>query len=503
MHGTSVARAHSVQTAAHPQSARTAGTGTGGGAGGGVTLWQRLHVPVYQHTPNAINTSQSILYLSSPGFAPAPTLLTMVRTSDGAVLWHDSLDGTLSSGFSPTLGEALAHGQAVEVANGVVYFVVDPDHLGSPNREQELLALRADDGTELWRQPVQGAFVEVFGVSDGVVCIRVTQQQGSELVSSALSGYNARTGSLTWQRQGSDVTGSQNTSYSVILFDGILYVTGAADSALSFASLRVNALLASTGQTLWQYAEALPNAASGAQFSVYPVAAENGMVVLLANGLIGIRERDGTVLWRYQASNIIYRVPHGGGSAPGILEQGGALYFGTTAADTSLQLNSLQVTTGHLLWRQPISAAKFILWDLAVGGGSVYAILVPQWAGPHPSFDGLMLSAIEMRSGTLRWQDRPAVQALPYIAGTGAVVLLASTAGQTGLSATDGASLWHHALAFVRVIPAADGTAILSSVVSTGADTWTGTLCGLQQATGATRWCNQFATGLAEVVLGP
>jgi outer membrane protein assembly factor BamB len=137
---------------------------------GGVTLWQRLHAPMYQHTPNAINTGKSILYLSSPGFAPAPTLLTMVRTSDGATLWHYSLDGTLSSGFAPTIGEALALGQAVEVANGVVYFVDDPNHLGGPNRVQELMALRAEDGTVLWRQPVQGALVELFGASDGVVC---------------------------------------------------------------------------------------------------------------------------------------------------------------------------------------------------------------------------------------------------------------------------------------------------------------------------------------------
>lgn len=49
----------------------------------------------------------------------------------------------------------------------------------------------------------------------------------------------------------------------------------------------------------------------------------------------------------------------------------------------------------------------------------------------------------------------------------------------------------------------ADGTAVLSSVVSSGPNTWTGTLCGLQQATGATRWCDQFATGLGAVVLGP
>lgn len=477
---------------------------------GGVVVWQRLHAPVYHHTPNAINTGKSILYLSSPSFAAAPTQLTMVRTSDGATLWRNSLGGELSTGDAPTIGEALANGHAVEVANGVIYFVVDPNHLGSPNREQELMALRADDGAVLWRQPVRGALVELFGVSDGVVCIRVTQQQGSRLVSSALSGYNAQTGVPTWRRQGADVTGSQSAGYGVSLFDGILYVTGAAAAAPS--SVTVHALLASSGQTLWQYAQPTPPGPHGA-FSAYPVAADNGVVAFSAlvaaaggkmgNGLIGIRESDGKVLWRYQVSNIISSVPHSGANAPGILEQGGALYFGTTAADTRLQLNSLQLVTGRLLWRQPISAGKFVLWDLAVGGGSVYAILVPPWAGLHPSFDGLALSSVEARSGTFRWQDRPAVEAYPYIADTSNVVLFASATSVAGLSADDGATLWRRSLTTAPIITAADGTTILSTVVSSGANTWTGALCGLQQATGAMRWCDQFVTGLGAVVLGP
>ena len=223
---------------------------------GGVVAWQRLHAAVYHHTPNAINTGKSILYLSSPGFAAAPTQLTMARTSDGATLWRYSLSGELSLGNAPTAGEALASGQAVEVANGVIYFVVDPNHLGSPSREQELTALRAGDGAVLWRQPAQGAQVELFGVSDGVVCIRVTQQQGPRLVTSALSGYNAQTGAPAWRRQGADVTGSQSASYGVSLLDGILYVTSSATARPS--SVTVHALLASSGQTLWQFAQPAP-----------------------------------------------------------------------------------------------------------------------------------------------------------------------------------------------------------------------------------------------------
>jgi outer membrane protein assembly factor BamB len=484
---------------------------------GGTLLWQHTHapinLPVYHHTPNAINTGQSILYLSSPGFAPAPTQLTMVRTSDGAKVWQYALHGSLSTGESPTIGSALAAGQAVEVANGVVYVVDDPHPLGNPDREQELTALRASDGAVLWQRPVQGAFVEVFGVSDGVVCLRVTQQQSSAIVSSALYGYNAKTGALVWQRPGADVIGSPSTRYSVFLFDGLLYVTGGATIGLSSSSVTVNALLARTGQTLWQYTRPAPPSTHGGYAIVYPVAADNGVVVLSgavaaisgtsSSGLIGIQERDGSVRWRYQASNIINNVPRRGANAPGILEQGGVLYFGTTATDTSLQLDSLQVTTGQLLWRQSISAAHFVLWDLAVDKSNVYAIIVPQWQGPHPSFNGLLLSAVEARSGTPHWHDRPAAEPDPYLAGTGSAVLYASQTGVAGVSESTGATLWHRTFVTGPTVTTADGTAVVSSVVSNGANTWSGTLCGLRQSTGAMRWCDQFITGLGAVVVGP
>ena len=180
----------------------------------------------------------------------------------------------------------------------------------------------------------------------------------------------------------------------------------------------------------------------------------------MSSGLIGIRESDGKVLWRYPVSNIIPSVPHNGANAPGILKQGGALYFGTTAADTSLRLNSLQLATGRLLWSQPISSAgKFVLWDLAVGDSGLYAILVPPWGGMHPSFDGLTLSSIEMRNGALRWQDHPTGEVFPYIADTSGVVLLASATGVAGLSAENGATLWRRSLTTAPIITAANGTA--------------------------------------------
>lgn len=40
---------------------------------GGVVVELRLHAAAYHHTPNAINTGKSLLYLSSFSFAAAPT----------------------------------------------------------------------------------------------------------------------------------------------------------------------------------------------------------------------------------------------------------------------------------------------------------------------------------------------------------------------------------------------------------------------------------------------
>jgi outer membrane protein assembly factor BamB len=159
------------------------------------------------------------------------------------------------------------------------------------------------------------------------------------------------------------------------------------------------------------------------------------------------------------------------------------------------------------LWQEILGAPKLVLWDLAVGRGGVYALVVPPWAGLHPSFDGLALAALDAGSGTLRWQQHPAGEVFPYVAATGDVVVLASETGLAGLNAADGTTLWHQLLAQGgNVTAAADDTAILSSVTASGAETaetWAGTLCALQQATGMTRWCDHFVTGLAAVVLGP
>lgn len=471
---------------------------------GGVVAWQRLHAPTFHHTPNAINTGKSILYFSKPGFNTDPTQLTMVRASDGTILWQYVMNGVLSIGEAPTMQVALAAGQVVEVANGVIYFVVEKPAENSSSHEQDLMALRADTGAVLWRRSMPGFSVELFGVSDGVVCIRVTEAQGSQLTSSALFGYDARTGAVVWQRQDVDASGTKSTQYNVALYDGILYVSGELVSPLP-TPMTIHALLASTGQTLWQYSQpSTPGSQSGHYF-FYPVATDQGVVVMYSWGgdLLGMREKDGAVLWRYQATNILFNVPHGEFNGPGILERGGALYFGTSAADGSLQLNSLQMTTGRLLWRQPISAAKSALWDLAVGDDGVYAMILPQWLGMHPVFDGLQISSRDTRSGDLHWQTPPATAPNPYFASAGAVLVIESGSTLLALSADSGATLWRHPNAEAAGIAVVNGAVIYSSIGYTGSDTWTSSLCSLQETIGATRWCDQIAMGSGLFVVGP
>ncbi len=430
---------------------------------GGLVLRQRQSAATYHHTPNAINTGNSLLYLSSPTFAAQPTQLTMVRTSDGALLWQYALHGVLTTSEISTTGDAIAAGEAVEIANGVIYFVVDPSPLGSPDRVQYLTALRATDGAVLWQRGVRGAFVELFGVSDGVICIRVTQQHGSALASSAVAGYHAATGSQVWQRQESDVVGWQVASYSpysVVLLDGILYVTSGSPPHASPATVTVHALQANTGQTLWQYSQ--PGPASRALWAaILPMLADDGVVVLSSTASIGLRERDGTVLWRYQdSSTILANLPHGGRNGPGLRAADGILYFGSSTSGESLSLTALRLSTGDRLWRIPLGTGQRVLWDLAVGSSSVYAMTVPRWTGAHPSFDGLTLAAFDASSGTLRWQDRPAPSSFPYFAGTGDIVPVVSSTGIAGLRAADGAVLWQHSLTDPTDVTPAGGTAI-------------------------------------------
>lgn len=66
-----------------------------------------------------LNTGASILYLGSPSFSDGlPTQLTMLRTSDGSILWQYPLGGTLDVGEFTNINLAIQIGQGLPIVDG-------------------------------------------------------------------------------------------------------------------------------------------------------------------------------------------------------------------------------------------------------------------------------------------------------------------------------------------------------------------------------------------------
>lgn len=480
--------------------------------GAGFLLLRQQSAQPFHHVKPALNTGASILYLGSSSFDDDPTQMTMLHTSDGSILWQYSLPGTLSAGEFGDINQALQANQGLQIVNGVIYFVVDPMRLGNPNRMQKLMALRASDGKLLWQRQIQGDYVEMLGVSDGVVCISATRLHSPTPSSWMLYGYSTESGSLVWQHQLGDVGSTVSPIVPFLLLDGILYGSSAIRNpsthqiATTFAALQ-----ASTGRTLWQYAQTSP---PGQIFYLLgPMIGDNGVVVfssasgvyptVSAVSLIGIRESDGTVLWRGQLPSAVSNLPYGGANASGIIESNGLLYFVDTPAGTvGLQLNALQMQDGKIVWQQPITSEKSWLWYMTVANGNVYVVHALSFQGVHPTYKGLSIEAFTTDSGARRWSDQPTQEVYTEIhSASSHAALLSAGSTVSGVRVSDGSVLWQKTLASILTV--ANDIGIFFSAPPIGSDTGSGSLCGLQPDTGATLWCKQFSIGLAAIVLGP
>lgn len=462
------------------------------------------HRPVFQHTPNAPNQGASLLLLGSPNDNPYNTYitrLTMTRTSDGAVLWQYDLPGVLATGQIAQEG-ALLDGTAIQIVNGAVYFAVDPMPLGNPNRMQSLVALRASDGTPLWQAQIQGSFLEIIGVSDGVVCVEagLPHPQGNDML---LAGYDAKTGARVWQRSSSDVIGSMGFTYP-ILIDGVLYLAGSSgSSSTGQRSATTYALQASTGQTLWQYTQSGPTLTGpiiGAQGVAVFYSITGDLLKNPATTLVGIQESDGTVLWRYALSAPVQNIPTGGS---GIMESNGVAYFVT--ATQAPELNALRLQDGTLLWQQPVTAEASVMWYISLAAGSIYVATADPYQGFHPSFDNPSIAAFQASSGALRWRYQPAEAGFPEVVADANAATVLGNDTLYGVRASDGAALWQQTIASRPAVLSADGSLIVWYAMTTDIRAGTGAshLCALEPESGAQSWCQDIDGWLYAVLQGP
>ncbi len=189
----------------------------------GTQLWRTQVNDQLFTNPQVVN---GVIYIASSALTQAggPSI------TDSYVYAFDTKDGSLHwqsqkiSDFIPS---------APAVAGGVVYF-------GS--RNDNLYALNAGSGTEVWHHKVSGAIFASPQVDNGVVYIGTSSGM---IDGNSIMALNAGDGSLRWQHTITNYAGA-----NIVVNNNVLYV-GASDSM-------VYALKIKDGSQIWSFKDAAP-----------------------------------------------------------------------------------------------------------------------------------------------------------------------------------------------------------------------------------------------------
>ncbi|HLI09581.1 MAG TPA: PQQ-binding-like beta-propeller repeat protein [Ktedonobacteraceae bacterium] len=177
-----------------------------------------------------------------------------LRASDGALLWHTKIDGSVE--------------EPPVVTDGVVYFSTFVGQAGPAN----VYALRASDGAQLWEYHGNYTYVSTPVVANGLVYLNA---------SNGVVALHANNGTQAWHFAAGD-----NTSIATVV-NGILYLSShQGDSGPGTAY----ALHADDGSLLWQYKSSK---------TLDPPEVINGVAYVGAwdGTLFALRASDGSLLW--------------------------------------------------------------------------------------------------------------------------------------------------------------------------------------------------------------
>jgi len=256
-----------------------------------------------------------------------------------------------------------------------------------------LAAVRAEDGTVLWRHDLKGQGVVIVEVINGVINGEVFGNQGPGYV----YALRANDGSRLWQ--------SSDHLAILDMVDGIVYA--ALDN-------NFEALQASTGAVLWR------TKLDGAPFYA-PVIVNNGVLYLVATNIsyesasapahnagyalraypaavslqktvpekkatssvYALRISDGTVLWHYKGNNT-------NGWPQSMTKVDGVVYATTSISSSEGYVYALQGSTGALLWNYTAGSQ---VYAMTVDNGLLYA-----------SVNGGLLVTLRANNGSVLWR---------------------------------------------------------------------------------------------------
>jgi outer membrane protein assembly factor BamB len=308
---------------------------------------------------------------------PGKEVMYALRASDGTILWKWNTCGE-SVGMTPPT-----------VANGAVYFAC----YAAPSLYR-LYALQAKTGTLLWRDTLSGPVVNTVLVNQQMLYI---QQDNQLLVE------RADTGVLLWQQR----FGESGYPIETVLGDGILYIR---QGNTFFAEK------ASDGARMWEYRFI------GGYISPEPIVDHN-MVYLIASPQgrpYSIYALDGTT------GTLYWQKPLDIGLSSWVVDHGNLYVSGTVFAASGQgygylpplkrELLAIQGSDGRTLWQRDIpwnkgkGALAYAMMEppvVSAGGGRVYLVDWVDWhqqqSFPMLQNPKVIMGAFSESNGALLW----------------------------------------------------------------------------------------------------
>jgi len=368
----------------------------------------------------------------------ADGVVSALRISDGALLWHFMTKGS-------------AEGQP-PVVNGVVYVSTALDR-----GVESVYALRASDGVLLWRYTSGGHLVFEPTVVGEVAY--VGSQDGT------VAALRTTDGSLLWHYKMNGLLIGMPT-----LFNGVIYAVS--DKQTLFA------LDASDGALLYKM---------GGSFLRSPIVVNDVAYVSLDDGTeYAFQPSTGALLWRYThdaaalvpplvSNGIVYIIATKFAAYAALAPAAGdarqtsgsrlLLQRSVPVISASSSVYALRASDGTLLWHYTGNATQGYSWA-AVADGVVYvSTLVNMYKG--------YVIALQGNNGSLVWSeatDDPPITASAIL--NGVVYVGAENGDLYALQAGNGSPLWHYTIF----------GAILSTPVLSGEMVYVGSANGIAYA---------------------
>ena len=376
------------------------------------------------------------------------------------VNWAQTYYNGAHTGYNPsekTLGvgnvSSLKLLWAASVSGGVTNFALDGGVLYATGQSNNLVALNASTGAQLWSINTGGnTGTNAIATGGGLVYVQceLTDKNGDPY--GALCAYKAKTGKSAWQFSSPCNCLPEAYIQSPLVYaSGVLYFGFASGGTTSVRG--IYAVKASTGASLWGY-EAFSNS-----FGVGPAAVQGSEVYADAgpsSEIVALATSNGNVTWTTPIST---------GNAP-VSVSGGVVYASANWTGTNATLYALKAATGATLWSYTYGTENWC--------GSAEAPSPPAVANGVVYFQGIdgNLYALKAKNGSLLWADMPNAVGMschPFVSSpsiaNGVVYInggddMGTASNTTAYNAATGALLWGS--------PSQHGTLEMPPVVANG-----------------------------------